>query len=248
MVSRNSQRLKNINLIKNTTVIIPAKNENIGIKICIELIFMFVPQVKEIIIVLESESDLTIGFIKQARIKEDASVRILINQQSPGVTGSILTGIHQSLGKYILIYPADEINPIFNLSLILNKLDEGYDLVSATRYGNGGLRLGVGVLSGNIMSQLLSFVVFSLSKGKLSDISTGIKAFNKENILIPDKPFSQQGWSFPMEIELKAIKAKKLITEVPIISVDRPFGGKSNYKARVWIIDYLKVSLRILLS
>ena len=237
-----------MNLIKNTTVIIPAKNENIGIKICIELIFMFVPQVKEIIIVLESEIDSTIGFIKQATINEDASVRTIINQQSPGVTGSILTGINQSFGKYILIYPADEINPIFNLSLMLSKLDEGYDLVSATRYSKGGLRLGVGAVSGNILSRLLSFLVYSVSKGKFSDISTGIKAFNKENVYIPAKPFSQHGWSFPMEIELKAIKAKKRITEVPIISVDRPLGGKSSYIARVWLIDYLKVSLKILLS
>ena len=48
-----------------------------------------------------------------------------------------------------------------------------------------------------------------------------------------------------MEIELRALLGGKKISEIPIISVDRPFGGESSYHAASWILSYSKVIIKV---
>jgi len=233
---------------KKISFIIPAKNENFGLKVCIELLALYVDNLAEIIIVVESINDSSVAAVKNVKLSRNVQFSVILNRSTKGVTGSIQTGIIQAKGDYVFIYPADEINPIFELNNFAHKLDLGFDLVSATRYSKGGLRLGVGSFSGNILSKVVAQCVICITKGRLSDLSTGIKAFNKHRIQIPTKAFSKSGWSFPMEIELRALKAGKKIVEVPIMSVDRPFGGQSSYQPVSWMIGYLKVIIKVLLS
>ena len=230
------------------SIIIPAKNENFGIKVCLELIALYVNNLLEIIVVLESADDPTIKIINTVNLNEQIELKVVLNEFSKGVTGSIQTGIKMASGNYVFIYPADEINPIFALNNFANKLDLGFDLVSATRYSKGGLRLGVGSFSGNFLSRVVAVLMILMTNGRFSDLSTGIKAFKKNEIEIPTKPFSQNGWSFPMEIELSALLSGKKISEIPIISVDRPFGGESSYHATSWILGYSKVVIKVLFS
>jgi glycosyltransferase involved in cell wall biosynthesis len=227
------------------SVIIPAKNENFGIKVCLELIALYVDNLLEIIVILESVEDQTIKVIDKVNLNEQIKLKVVFNEYSKGVTGSIQTGIKMASGNYVFIYPADEINPIFALNDFTKKLNSGFDLVSATRYSKGGLRLGVGSFSGNLLSRLVATLVLFVTNGRFSDLSTGIKAFKKDVIEIPVEPFSQNGWSFPMEIELRALLGGKKISEIPIISVDRPFGGESSYHAASWILSYSKVIIKV---
>ena len=118
-------------------------------------------------------------------------------------------------------------------------IDENYDFVSGTRYKNGGKRLG-----GSLIGHLLSFIAnksFSfITKFPLSDLTTGIKMFKKnfyDKIEISSNPV---GWVFAFEMSIKAYTMNLKIGEVPLISVDRLFGGTSTFKLGAWIKEYLK--------
>ena len=110
-------------------------------------------------------------------------------------------------------------------------VDENYDFVSGTRYKNGGKRLG-----GSLIGHLLSFIAnksFSfITKFPLSDLTTGIKMFKKvffDRIEISSNPV---GWVFAFELTIKAYTMNLKIGEVPLISVDRLFGGTSTFRLR----------------
>ena len=48
------------------------------------------------------------------------------------------------------------------------------------------------------------------------------------------------GWVFAFELTIKAYAMNFKIGEVPLISVDRLFGGSSTFKMGSWIREYLK--------
>jgi hypothetical protein len=74
----------------------------------------------------------------------------------------------------------------------------------------------------------------------LTDATTGIKMFKKsvfERINIEADPV---GWSFAFELSIKAQMLDIKIGEVPVVSVDRLFGGQSTFKLWPWISEYTR--------
>lgn len=222
------------------SVVIPAKNEGKGLTITCEMLVLFVASLKEIIVVVEDISDLSCKAALNARIGNNVELKVIINEFQSGVTGSLCSGIKASEGEYILLYPSDEINPIFAIEDFVFALRDGYDIVSATRYAKGGKRLGVRLLSGNLLSRSVGLCFQIVTLGKITDPTTGVKAFRK-NIWDMERIFSTGGWSYPMELQINYLKKKKKFIEVPITSVDRPFDGQSSFKIGVWIWNYMRV-------
>src|SRR5438552_1637615 len=136
-----------------------------------------------------------------------------------------MSGIHKSKGKYILFFPADDVGPGLSINDMVLLMSQGCDLVSCTRYAYGGKRIG-----GSVKQYLLSKTgntLFRLINGmSLTDATTGIKMIRKEvfkKIVLE----SSTGWAAAFEISVKAQILGMKLGEVPIISVDRLFGGKS---------------------
>ena len=48
------------------------------------------------------------------------------------------------------------------------------------------------------------------------------------------------GWVFAFELTIKAYVMNLKIGEVPLISIDRLFGGESTFRLGKWIKEYLK--------
>ena len=225
---------------RDLSIVIPAKNEGIGLTITCEMLAMFVDSLKEIIVVVEDTFDKSSESAANARLSSDVEFRIVVNKFQAGVTGSLCTGIEVALGEFVMLYPADEINPIFEIQNFVLALRSGFDVVSATRYAKGGKRLGVGVLSGNVLSRGVSILFQIATLGKISDPTTGLKAFRK-SMWQMEQVFSTVGWSYPMELQIEFLKRGRKFSEVPIISVDRPFDGQSSFKFSLWIWNYLRV-------
>ena len=134
----------------------------------------------------------------------------------------------------------DEIFPILSIDRMLNMIvKEDYDFVSGTRYKKGGKRLG-GSLIGHMLSLLANRSFSMITNFPLSDLTTGIKMFKKDffkNVEIQSNPV---GWVFAFELTIKAFIMNLKIGEVPLISVDRLFGGESTFKLGKWVKEYLK--------
>ena len=221
------------------SVIIPAKNENESLVNTVELIFNYVKNLDEILVICETKEDYSFKALERARIP-DSKLKLLINTHTPGVSGSILTGIENSKNQTVLVYPADELIGIFQINRMTDALKENIGMVSATRYSKGGLRLGKGAITGNALSRLFSIATYCFTFGKFSDLTTGIKLLNRTIIDLPPL-LNSQGWTYPMEIQLNAMLHRKKVIEIGITSIDRPLDGKSSYKAIQWTKSYLNV-------
>ena len=149
----------------------------------------------------------------------------------------MLTGLKVSSSDIILLTVIDELCPITSYEK-MHKLikEDSYDLVSATRYKKGGKRYGGSIL-GHFFSKTANLILHFMFKFPLSDATTGIKMF-KKSIIDKIQLKSNVGWSFALELSLKSYLIDLKITEYPIKSIDRIFGGNSTFHFFLWVKKY----------
>jgi len=220
------------------SIILPVFNEKESISIMINILEFNIDFNHEIIMVYDNDDDNTIDEINKLQLK--FSNIHLIKNEKIGAKNAFLTGLKHSKSDIILLTAVDEIFPITSYKKMFDLIKyQNYDLISGTRYSNGGKRYG-GSLIGHFLSYLANKIIFYCTKFPLSDATTGIKMFKKEimnNIILESKNI---GWAFAFELSLKSYKNKNKISEIPLKSVDRLFGGSSSFKVGSWIIEYLK--------
>ena len=220
------------------SILIPARNEEMNIKIMLKVLHAIMEVPHEILVICDSPEDTTIPVVRNIQ-KDYTNIKLIYNNYGQGVINAVNAGIKASEGEYILIFAADEIGPVLAIDDMISLLDEGCDLVSCTRYAYGGRRLG-GSLIGGILSRLANKLFYVLSGSMLTDATTGIKMFKKkvlDQIILESRPI---GWAFIFELAIKVQSKKMKLGEVPIISIDRLYGGKSTFSLGPWIREYLR--------
>jgi len=191
----------------------------------------------EILIVHDTTDDTSIEPTKKMQ-KIFPNVKLVHNTLGKGVANAIRAGVNVSQGEYILLFAVDEIGPVTAIPDMVALMDEGCDLVSCTRYAHGGRRLG-GSFIESFLSKMGNRVFRFLSGSVFSDCTTGIKMFRKsifKTITLEAKPV---GWAVVFELGIKAQLAGFKLGEVPIISLDRVYGGQSTFKLGPWFKEYL---------
>lgn len=224
---------------KKLSIILPVFNEKESLLIMVRLLNSSLKTDTEIIIVHDSLND---NSLESANIliNEYENVQLVHNKIGPGVKNAIQAGVDKSKNEIILITAVDEIFPIISIEKMLEEiLSNNYDFISGTRYSKGGERLG-GSLVGSILSRTANKIFNLFSEVPLTDCTTGIKMMKKkvwEDIELNSDPV---GWAFAFELSIKTYLKGYKISEYPIKSVDRLFGGSSTFKLGPWFKEYLK--------
>lgn len=217
------------------SIIIPVYNEDESAELMLNIFYLYLKLKIEIIIVYDFDNDSTVKIAKILQNKYP-SIKIIKNS-SKGAKNAFITGLNASSSDIILLTVIDEICPITSYHSMFKLIKEkNFDLVSATRYKNGGKRYGGSIL-GHIFSKTSNFILHNLFRFPLSDSTTGIKMF-KKSIFNKLKLDSNIGWSFALELSLKSFLSDFKLTEVPIKSIDRLFGGKSTFHFFSWTQKY----------
>ena len=224
---------------KKLTIILPVRNEKESLEIMIKLLNCSLNFEHEIIIVYDNDNDNSIDIAKNLQTKIP-NIKLIKNEIGSGVKNAISAGVKISNYEIILITAVDEIFPIIAIDQMISKIvNENYDLVSGTRYSKGGMRIG-GSLLGTILSKLANMIFKKLTNFPLSDLTTGIKMMKKKVWKETKLESNPVGWAFALELSVKTFLDKRKITEVPLKSVDRLFGGKSTFKPIPWIKEYFR--------
>ncbi len=171
--------------------------------------------------------------------REYPNIHGVLNTVGPGVANAIRAGVARANGKYILIFAADEVGPVLAIDDMLELMEQGCDLVSCTRYAYGGRRLG-GSIFGGFLSRLANRLFSQLAGSALTDATTGIKMFRRDAFARLDLTSRPVGWAVAFEISIKAQLQGFRLGEVPIISIDRLYGGTSTFKLGSWTVEYLR--------
>jgi dolichol-phosphate mannosyltransferase len=179
-----------------------------------------------------------VGLVNSLKSR-DPNTRLIRNQSGIGVVNALKAGVDASQGEYVLIFAADEVGPVLAIDDMLKLMDQGCDLVSCTRYAHGGRRLG-GSKTGHMLSWSANKLFVYLFRSALSDCTTGIKMFRKSLFNAIELESSSVGWSVAFEISIKVQLLGLRVGEVPIVSVDRLFGGTPGFQLGPWFIEYLR--------
>jgi dolichol-phosphate mannosyltransferase len=220
------------------SVLLPVNNDAPSVSVMARILSAMIEVPHELIVVYDDPADDAVPVLERLAPRYP-QLRGILNTGGSGVLPAIRAAISAAKGEYVMIYAADEIGPVLAIERMLQLMDAGCDFVSATRYRSGGRRYG-GSFLGHVFSSTANAVFFLLSASALTDCTTGIKMFRRELFSLFDLQSGDRGWSFAFEMAIKAQILGLALGEVPIVSIDRLFGGRSTFKPLPWIVGYLR--------
>ena len=218
------------------SILLPVRNDGINLKIMLKILRSVMAAAHEVIVVHDAPDDDSIGVV-QAMQTGYPELRIVHNQLGRGVVNAIRTGVSVARGEYVLIFAADEVGPVLAIEDMLALMHGGCEFVSCTRYAHGGRRLG-GSLVGGALSRLANKLFHALVGSPFTDATTGIKMFRRDcfdRLNLQSRPI---GWAVAFEMAIKAQHAGLKLGEVPIVSIDRLYGGESSFRLGPWVAEY----------
>ncbi len=224
------------------SILIPVRNEPESILIIVKVLEALVEVPHELLIVTDNPTDTTVPVI-QSLSQKYKNVNHVQNIMGKGVLNAVRSGIEAARGKYVLIYAADEIGPVLAIPKMLDLMKKGCDFVSGTRYAKGGKRYG-GSLIGHLLSRTANAMFNLATATALSDCTTGLKIFRRHLFHKFDFKSAGSGWSFAFDMAIAAQVMGWKIGEVPIVSIDRLFGGASSMRLVPWVRSYISCFLK----
>jgi dolichol-phosphate mannosyltransferase len=220
------------------SILVCVRNKGTNIKIMLKIIHAMIEVPHEILFV-HDDPDIDFVELVNSLKSRDPNTRLIRNHSGNGVVNALKSGIDASRGEYVLIFAADEVGPVLAIEDMLKLMGQGCDLVSCTRYAHGGRRLG-GSKIGHLLSWSANKLFFYLFRSALSDCTTGIKMFRKSLFDEIELESNSVGWSIAFEISIKVQLLGLKLGEVPIVSVDRLFGGTPAFQLGPWFVEYLR--------
>ncbi len=207
------------------TILMPCLNEAATIGNCIKKAKNFLKENEidgEVLVADNGSTDLS------RNIATDNGARV-IEVLEKGYGETLLEGIKNSKGKYVIFADSDDSYDFSNLSPFISKLDEGFDLVIGNRF-KGKIKKGAMPLSHRYFGNpVLSFLGRIFFKSKIGDIHSGIRAFNKKKIL--NLNLYSSGMEFSVEMIARATLENLKITEIPTnLNKDGRKNSKSHLK------------------
>ena len=218
------------------TILLPVRNETMNLRVMLSILRAVLVVPHEILVIFDDEADTSRTVVDEVGATYPQA-RPLLNRSGRGVAFAIRDGVAAASGERILIFAADEVGPVLAIEDMLTLMDEGVEFVSATRYAYGGRRLG-GSIIGHLLSRVANWLLNTLSGVALSDSTTGIKMFRKNDFPQLSHDTKSVGWAIAFEMAINAQLAGLSLGEVPIISIDRLFGGQSTFRLVPWVLGY----------
>jgi glycosyltransferase involved in cell wall biosynthesis len=200
--------------MKNLTLIIPAKNEEISLPKVLEEIKKYKCQK---IIILSKKDKKTFDAISNFKCK-------IIKQKIDGYGAALIEGIENVKTKYLCIFNADgSFDPKY-LNKMINYANKNYDFIFASRYAHSGGSTDDTPLT-YIGNKIFTFLGNFLFKLKISDILFtyilgNTNKFKKLNL-------NSRDFRLCVEIPIKIKRNKFSYKCIPSVERSR-IGGKKN--------------------
>lgn len=203
---------------RKLSIIVPMYNEEESVKLLHKKILDSVRDrwQYEIIFIDDGSTDASVARVKEI-ITEDANVHLIVFRKNFGKAAALQAGFHNSTGDIVITMDADLQDDPKEIPRFVERLDEGYDLVSGWKQKRHD------PLEKRLPSKLFNKVTSHLSGVHLHDFNCGFKAYRREVVDSIDV-YGELHRYIPVLAYRKGFR----ITEIVVEHHAREF-GKSKY-------------------
>jgi len=202
------------------SVVLPVYNEEESLELQYNAILDAVKKLNrtyEIIFVDDGSTDKS-AEILQSTAKKDKNVKIVFFRRNFGQTAAMAAGIDHSKGEVIVFMDSDLQNEPEDIARLLEKIDEGYDVVSGWRNNRQDKWI-----SRKLPSKIANRLISKVTGVPLHDLGCSLKAYRGE-ILRQVNLYGEMHRFIPVHASWVGAK----ITEIPVGHHARQF-GQSKY-------------------
>jgi glycosyltransferase involved in cell wall biosynthesis len=202
------------------TVVVPALNEerNIGHTIA----QLYQNGFRDVLVVDGSSRDRTV------EVAKDLGATVLF-QEGRGKGDALRSAFSfEGLGDRVVIMDADGSMDPKEIHSLLDALDDGADVVKASRFLDDGSSEDISPLR-RVGNGIFVFLVNRLFGADYTDLCYGFAAFTKQALLKLGPVLESTGFEIETEVFIKARKMGLKIVEAPSAELDRRF-GRTNLK------------------
>lgn len=172
----------------------------------------------EVVYVDDGSTDGSVQVMERLAEDDPEHVCVVVFRRNYGQTAALAAGIEHARGEVIVLMDADLQNDPADIPMMLEKLDEGYDVVCGWRANRRDK-----LVTRRIPSQIANRLISKVTSVRLHDYGCTLKAFRREVL----KSFRLYG-EMHRFIPAYAAHATDKVLEVPVRHHARRF-GKSKY-------------------
>jgi glycosyltransferase involved in cell wall biosynthesis len=205
----------------NLSLVVPVYNEEKNIPLLIEAIHKTLaplPYSWEVVLVDDGSEDGSLQVLTQLAEKSPDCLRVVSFRRNFGQTAAIAAGLDYARGEIIVLLDADMQNDPADIPMLLEKLEQGYDLVSGWRK-----RRQDPYFTRTLPSNLANILISRVTGVPLHDYGCTLKAYRRE-VLEGFRLYGEMHRFIP--VFANSVGAK--ITEVQVNHQPRKF-GKTKY-------------------
>lgn len=202
------------------TVIIPIYNEAANLPFLFENLWSNLEGLGvtfEVVAVDDGSRDGSLALLRQEATKRE-ELRVVAFRRNFGQTAAMMAGIDHAKGEIFVLLDADLQNDPADIQMLLNKLDEGFDVVSGWRKNRQDAKL-----TRTLPSRAANWLISRISGVKLHDYGCTLKGY-RADVLNNVRLYGEMHRFIPIYAHWQGAK----VTEIPVRHHPR-LHGKSNY-------------------
>ncbi len=160
------------------SIIVPVYNEQDNITLVYNAVCKTLLPLKknwELFLVDDGSQDKSLEVMKAIAQKDPEHVRVIVLRRNFGQTAAIAAGIEHSNGDIVVLCDADMQNDPADIPMLLDKLNEGYDVVSGWRYDRQDK-----FITRIIPSKIANWLISKVTGVHLHDYGCTLKAYRRE--------------------------------------------------------------------
>lgn len=219
------------------TFVVPVMNEEKNIRLLFEKLSACVRQLEksyEVIFVDDGSTDGTYNELQRLHAENPGLIRVIRFRRNFGKTPALVAGFSRSRGGVVFTMDGDLQDDPEEIPRYLEKLDEGYDLVTGWKFPR------LDPITKTFPSRIFNWLVGVATGVRLHDINCGFKAYRRDII---DDPHLKLYGEFHRFVPIMAHWRGFRVAEIKVRHHPRRF-GVSKFGARRFargLIDLLNV-------
>jgi glycosyltransferase involved in cell wall biosynthesis len=218
-------------------IVIPVYNEGENIVAVLRGLAQHVKTPARVLICYDRPDDDTLPAVRANPDAHQGLPVEFVRNPSRGAHAAIMAGFAASTAPLVVVYPADDdFNPGI-LDRMAELARQGCDVVCASRFIEGGTMQGCPLLKDTLVRGA-AFTLRHFARLPVHDPTSGFRLFSRrviENLQVE----SDQGFTYSIELLVKAHRLGWRIGEVPALWFERKH-GTSRFRVLKWLPAYLR--------